>query len=56
MEYYRSVRGNSAPYSKALHAINHMHRTWKTKNGTALTQAEQQACSSQLQLLSSPLH
>lgn len=43
MEYYRSVRGNSAPYSKVLRAIKQTHMTWKNKKGTTLNQAQQQA-------------
>lgn len=55
MEYYRSVRGNPAPYSKVLHAINQTHMTWTNKKGTTLNQAEQHHYLSRLQRLSSPL-
>lgn len=59
MEYYRSVRGNSAPCSKVLRAIKQTHMTWKNKKGTTLNQAQQHratGCLSWPQGLSLLLH
>ena len=55
MEYYRSIRGNPAPFSRALRALKQTRISWKNKKRT-LNQPKQRHCSSWLQHLSSPLH